>query len=58
MMLTVGILLLAFGILLVAYPRVLAYPLAAVIVWFALSLLYRSIRLRWSGLRKDDHSAS
>jgi hypothetical protein len=33
---------------------VLAYPLAAVIVWFAVSLIYRSIRLRWTGQRKGD----
>ena len=44
-MLTVGIILLAVVVLLVSYPRVLAYPLATVIAWFAVSLLYRSYRL-------------
>jgi cardiolipin synthase len=53
-MLTVGIILLAVGVLLVSYPRVLAYPLAAVIAWFAMSLLYRSLRLRLSGRRKPE----
>jgi len=53
-MLTVGIILLAVVVLLVSYPRVLAYPLAAVIAWFAVSLLYQSLRLRFSGRRKPE----
>ena len=53
-MLTVGIILLAVVVLLVSYPRVLAYPLAVVIAWFAVSLLYQSLRLRFSGRRKPE----
>ena len=44
-MLTVGLLLLLVGGLVVFFPRLLAYPVAAVMGWFALSLLYRSYRL-------------
>jgi cardiolipin synthase A/B len=53
-MLTVGVILLVIGVLLVFFPRVLAYPLAAVTGWFAVSLLCRSYRLRRSGRRKGD----
>jgi len=53
-MLTVGIILLALGVLLACYPQVLAYPLAAVTGWFAFSLLYRSLRLRVTGRRKPE----
>jgi len=42
---TAGVLLLALGALFAAFPRVLAYPLAAVLFWISLSLLYRGYTL-------------
>ena len=44
-MLTVAVVLLAIGALVVLFPRVLAYPVAVVTVWLAVSLLYRGYRL-------------
>ena len=44
-MLTAGGLLLALGILFAFLPRLLAYPLVVVLVWIAISLLYRGYTL-------------
>lgn len=41
-----GALLLALSILSAFFPRVLAYPLAALFLWFAAALLYRGYKLR------------
>jgi cardiolipin synthase len=40
-----GGVLLAIAILAVAFPRGFAYPVAAVLLWLAISLLYRGFRL-------------
>ena len=40
-MVTVGVLFLSLGILFAFLPRLLAYPLILVLVWIAVSLLYR-----------------
>lgn len=42
---TVGATLLALGGLFAAFPRVLAYPLATILGWISLALLYRGYRL-------------
>jgi cardiolipin synthase len=44
-----GLLLGAFGALAFAFPRFVAYPLAAIAVWLALALVYRSLELRRRG---------
>jgi cardiolipin synthase len=41
-----GVLLLALAALFAAFPRLLAYPLVAVMIWFGLALLLRSYKLR------------
>src|SRR5690348_6231798 len=47
-----GLLLLAIAILSGFFPRVLAYPLAALLVWFAAALLLRGYRLKRQGRRE------
>nr|ALS91696.1 cation efflux family [uncultured bacterium] len=46
-----GGVLVAIAILAVAFPRGFAYPIAAVLLWLALSLLYRGFMLH---TRHDD----
>jgi cardiolipin synthase len=46
-----GTILLALAILAVTVPRGFAYPLAAIILWLALALVYRGFRLH---TRHDD----
>lgn len=43
---TAGILLLVLAIPIAFFPRLFAYPLVIVLVWFALALLYRSYTIR------------
>jgi len=43
-----GTVLLAFAVLAVAAPRLLTIPLAAVALWFSVTLLLRAWRLRLS----------
>jgi cardiolipin synthase len=45
-MIVVALLLLALGVLAVAFPRLLAYPVAAAAVWIGGALLVRGYRLR------------
>jgi cardiolipin synthase len=42
---TAGAVLLALGALFAAFPRVLAYPLAAILSWISIALLYRGYTL-------------
>lgn len=42
---TAGTILLALGALFAAFPRVLAYPLAAILGWISIALLYRGYKL-------------
>lgn len=54
-----GIVLAVLGILAVFFPRVLAYPLAVILIWVAFALLYRGYKLhrnqewRTAGSRGD-----
>jgi cardiolipin synthase A/B len=45
-MLAVAIVLLVVGVLVALFPRLVAYPIAAVATWIAGALFYRSYRLR------------
>jgi cardiolipin synthase A/B len=45
-MLAVAIILVIVGTLIAVFPRLAAYPIAAIAIWFAGALLYRSYRLR------------
>lgn len=49
MMVTAGLLLLALATLFAIFPRLLVYPLVAVFIWIAITLLYRGYRLRRAG---------
>ena len=49
--LSLGALLLAVSLLFAFFPRLLAYPLAVLLGWIALSLLYRGYELRREGKR-------
>lgn len=51
-MVTVAIALLFAGALVVLFPRLAAYPIAAVVTWIAGALLYRSWRLRRKAKRE------
>jgi cardiolipin synthase len=53
-MIVVAGLLLALGVLSIAFPRILAYPLAAAFLWVGTALLFRGYRLR----RKARRSAA
>jgi cardiolipin synthase A/B len=48
-MLTVALVLLILAVGVALFPRVLAYPIAAVAGWFAAALFYRALRLRRQG---------
>jgi cardiolipin synthase len=41
-----GVLLLLLAAVFVLFPRLLAYPLLVLFVWFGVALLYRSVKLR------------
>ena len=41
-----GLLLLSLAVLFAVFPRLLAYPLIAIIVWLAVALLYRGYKLK------------
>jgi cardiolipin synthase len=45
LMLTAGTLLVVLAVLFAFFPRVLAYPLALILIWIAVSLLYRGYKL-------------
>jgi cardiolipin synthase A/B len=45
-MVTVGVLLLALAILFAYFPRLIAYPLIVINLWFAVALLYRGYKLQ------------
>jgi cardiolipin synthase len=45
MMLTAGLVLLALATLIAIFPRLLVYPLAVILTWTAITLLYRSYKL-------------
>ena len=49
---TVGLVLLALAVLFAFFPRVLAYPIVALLAWVALSLLYRGYKLRHGRVRR------
>ena len=44
-MLTTALLLLGFAVLIWFFPRALTYPLIVFLVWVALALVYRSVKL-------------
>jgi cardiolipin synthase A/B len=44
--LAVAVVLLIAGILVAAFPRLIAYPIASLVIWIAGALFYRSYRLR------------
>ena len=56
MMTGVAALLIAAAVLFALFPGVIAYPLAIVLVWLGLALLYRSVRLRRESKLKSDAS--
>jgi len=45
-MLAVAVVLVIVGVLVAIFPRLIAYPMAAVAIWIAAALLYRTYRLR------------
>jgi len=45
-MLAVALVLVIVGVLVAIFPRLIAYPMAAVAIWIAAALLYRTYRLR------------
>jgi cardiolipin synthase len=51
-MLAAAIVLAIVGGLVAVFPRLIAYPIAAVAVWLAAALLYRSFRLRRAANRE------
>ena len=48
LMLMAGILLLILAVLFWFFPRALTYPLGILMVWFALSLIYRGYKLHFA----------
>jgi Phosphatidylserine/phosphatidylglycerophosphate/cardiolipin synthases and related enzymes len=46
LLLWTGLILLALAVLFVLFPRALAYPAGVLLVWLALALVYRGLRLR------------
>jgi len=44
-MITAGVLLMIFALIFAFFPRVLAYPLAVILVWISFALLYRGYKL-------------
>jgi cardiolipin synthase A/B len=57
-MTTVGVVLLGLAVVFALFPRVLAYPLIAIIVWLAASLLYRGYELHRERKRDRDKGRS
>lgn len=51
-MIVVAMLLLGLGLLSIAFPRMLAYPLAAAFLWIGAALLFRGYRLRRTAKRR------
>jgi cardiolipin synthase len=47
--------LIALTVLIALFPRVFAYPIAALTAWVALALLYRAVNLRHQRWRHDRH---
>ena len=45
-MLAVAIILVIVGVLIALFPRLIAYPIAAIAIWIAAALFYRTYRLR------------
>jgi cardiolipin synthase A/B len=58
LMTSVGALFLILAALFALFPRVLAYPLFIIFVWFGAALLYRSYKLYREGKRKENARAS
>ncbi|MFH0343515.1 MAG: hypothetical protein ACHBNF_15640 [Chromatiales bacterium] len=52
-----GLLLLGLAVLFALFPRLLAYPLIAIIVWLAAALLYRGYKLKRERGRGIPHAA-
>ena len=46
LMLTSALLLIGFAVLIWFFPRALTYPLIVFLVWVAMALVYRSVKLR------------
>ena len=57
LLLWTGLGLLAFAVLFIAFPRVLAYPAGAILAWLAFALLFRSIQLRHRRHRRRDEAS-
>jgi cardiolipin synthase A/B len=57
-MLVAAIVLAIVGGLVAVFPRLIAYPIAAVAIWFAVALFYRSVRLRRAANREAIASPS
>lgn len=45
-MLAVGLVLVIVGVLVAVFPRLIAHPIAAVAIWIAAALFYRTYRPR------------
>jgi cardiolipin synthase len=45
LMLTIGACLLALALLMAFFPRLLSYPLAALLTWLAITLIFRGWKL-------------
>jgi len=52
-----GMLLLALAVLFWLYPKVLAYPLVALLLWLAVSLIFRGVQLFFQRRRNSKSSA-
>jgi len=52
-MLAAAIILMIVGTLIAVFPRLAAYPIAAIAIWFAGALFYRSYRLRRKAQQKQ-----
>jgi phosphatidylserine/phosphatidylglycerophosphate/cardiolipin synthase-like enzyme len=52
LMVTTGAMLSALAILFALFPRLLVYPLVFILAWFAVTLLYRGLKLYRAGARE------
>jgi cardiolipin synthase len=55
-MLTMGVSLLILAVILAFFPRLFLYPLAALMTWMGVALLYRAYKLHGKGKAAVDHS--
>jgi hypothetical protein len=50
-MIVAAVILLAVGVVVAFFPKLLAYPMAAGAIWVGVALLYRSYRLKRAARR-------